>query len=201
LRAVPAALGLVLVMAAGLKLAGNSISPVPGVGWLSVPGVQMAVVTSELFVGGWLLSGIVKPFAWLAAVGLFSAFALVSGYLGFIGQASCGCFGSIEASPWAAFAVDLVAVAALLLVCPDRASWRAGGVSPLFLKTSKLLGGAAAALVLVALGSILAYGSVAAGLAKLRGESLTAESYLDFGSAKPGEKLERNLTITNWTAK
>ena len=97
-RGVAVALGLVLVVAAGLKLYGLNVSPLPGIGWLSVPGVQMAVVAAELLVGFWLLSGTAKPYAWLAALGLFSAFAIVSGYLGFIGQASCGCFGTIEAS-------------------------------------------------------------------------------------------------------
>ena len=42
--------------------------------------------------------------AWLAALGTFAAFAAVSGYLGWIGVASCGCFGVIKASPWWAFA-------------------------------------------------------------------------------------------------
>ena len=33
------------------------------------------------------------------------------------------------------------------------------------------------------------------------GESLGAPSYVDFGSAKPGEKLEQQVEIRNWTDK
>ncbi len=52
MRSVAVALGLVLVVAAGLKLYGLSVSPLPSIGRLSVPGLQMAVVSAELFVGG-----------------------------------------------------------------------------------------------------------------------------------------------------
>jgi hypothetical protein len=46
----------------------------------------------------------------LAAVGTFVLLASISGYLGWIGQATCDCFGAIPASPWLAFGVDLAAL-------------------------------------------------------------------------------------------
>lgn len=198
-RGVSLLLGGVLLVAAGMKLYGLSVSPLPSVGWLSVPSVQYAAVAAELAVGGWLISGAARPLAWLAALALFGTFTVVSGYLGVIGQASCGCFGTIQASPWAAFGVDVAAVALLLAARPGRAAWQSEPVRPLFLQATKLLGGAAFVLVLLALGSSFLFGSVSAALAKLRGESLGAPQYVDFGTAKPGEVREETVPITNWT--
>jgi hypothetical protein len=198
-RTVAIVLGLILVGAASLKLYGKSVSPLPSVGWLSLPSVQLAVVAAELIFGSCLIFDIARPLTWLAALGMFSIFAVVSGYLGYIGQASCGCFGTIKASPWAAFGVDVAAVVALLFTIPKRESWRAGDVSPLILRGASLLGGTAAILSLLALGSTLTFGSVSAGLAKLRGESLGAPNYVDFGSAKPGDKLEQQIEVRNWS--
>jgi hypothetical protein len=192
-------IGSSLLVAAGLKLYGMSVSAIPPVGVLSSPMIQSAAVLWELVLGLWLISSLVRPLSWLAALATFTLFAVISGYLGSIGQAKCGCFGTIEASPWAAFAVDIAAIAALLFTMPKRDSWRAVDVSPLFLKALPLLGGAAAILALSALGSTLTYGSISAGLAKLRGESIGAPSYVDFGSAKPGEKLEQQVEVRNWT--
>lgn len=55
-------------------------------------------------------------------------------------------------------------------------------------------------MALLALGSTLAYGSVSAALAKLRGESLSAPAYVEFGTAKSGERVEQQVEIHNWTA-
>ncbi len=195
------ALGLLLLVAAGLKLYGLSVSPLPSVGWLSVPGVQLAVVAAEFVVGGWLLSGVAKPLAWLAAVVLFTTFAIVSGYLGVIGQARCGCFGAIEASPWAAFGVDVAALLALAVARPSRAAWRSASVGWVGVRTAKLVGGAAAVLAVLAASGTLVFGSLSAALAKLRGESLSAPAYVDFGAAKPGDKLEQLVAVRNWTAR
>lgn len=119
---VHAALGVLLLAAAGLKLYGLNVSPFAQYGWLTAPWVQMLAVGWEVVLGLWLLSGAYRAGAWVATVGTFATFAAVSGYLGWIGQASCGCFGVIQASPWHAFAVDVTALALLAVARPD---WRA----------------------------------------------------------------------------
>jgi hypothetical protein len=44
------------------------------------------------------------------------------------------------------------------------------------------------------------YGSPAAALAHLRGELVTVEpSFVDFGSGKPGDVIERTVTVYNWS--
>ncbi len=195
-RSVAVLVGGLLLIAASLKLYGMSVSPLPSVGWMSLPVVQLAVVAWELILGIWLISNFVRPLSWLVALFTFSVFAGVSAYYGIIGQASCGCFGTIQASPWAAFGVDVIAVTLLVLTRPTMqiAEFR----TPVF-TAAKLLGGTAALIGLLALGSTLAYGSVSAAIVKMRGDSLSAPSYVDFGSAKPGERLEQLAIIHNWT--
>src|SRR6266851_8878958 len=114
--AVRLALGILLLLAAGLKLAGKNVSAVPQVGWYATPMVQMAAVEWELVLGVWLLSGRYRIGSWLTALGTFAMFGAVSGYLGWIGVATCGCFGAIKASPWYAFGVDVAVLAVLLVV-------------------------------------------------------------------------------------
>lgn len=184
-----------------MKTYGLSVSPLPSVGGLSVPAVQYSVVTWEFVLGSLLVLGAFRPLPWILAIGTFFAFAVVSGYLGLIGQANCGCFGAIKASPWAAFAVDIVAVAALIIARPNRVEWQVATMKPLLLRTAVLLGGALASFAVIALGCTLFFGSISATLATLQGESLSAPSYVNFGSAKPGDRLEQTITIKNWTAK
>jgi thiol-disulfide isomerase/thioredoxin len=72
-----------------------------------------------LALGIWLLSGLFKRAAWLAAVACFSLFCCVTLYKGLTGAASCGCFGNVHVNPWVTlFAIDLPAVLALLLFRP-----------------------------------------------------------------------------------
>lgn len=115
--------GLLLLVAAGLKLAGLGVSAVPAVAWFATPTVQILVAEWEIVLGIWLLSGAYPIGAWLAALATFGAFAMISGYLGAIGVASCGCFGAIKASPWWSFGVDaavLLALVGLAKPCTTR---------------------------------------------------------------------------------
>lgn len=196
-------LGLLLLAAAALKIYGWSVSAVPPVGWFSAPGVQAAAIGWEILLGAWLLGGIAPIGAWLAAIGTFIMLAGISGYLGWIGQATCGCFGTINASPWHAFAVDVTALASLAVGRPrgeviqtvqGGGLWRV--VSPV-------------AYFVLAVGGIVAgsvsigawvYGSPAAVLARLRGELVVVRpEYVDFGTGKPGERIEAVIEVHNWS--
>jgi hypothetical protein len=156
--------------------------------------VQAAAIVWEVLLGAWLVWGAQRFAAWLAAISTFVIFAGVSGYLGFIGQANCGCFGLIEASPWAAFAVDVTALGFLSFARPTWDGWRAQ--RPLL-----LWGGSLAAIVLSVIGGVLLlFGSVDTALARLRGEVLgTTPALLDFGAAPTGTTVEQTLTVRNYS--
>lgn len=191
--------GLLLLAAAALKLIGWNVAPFAQYGWLLTPTVQTTAVAWEVILGGWLLLSLVaqasKPVSslpWLFAVLTFAAFAAVSGYLGLIGQANCGCFGLIQASPWAAFAMDLAALVLLALGRPAKV------VGTLRVP----LGLIGVAIVLATLAGVgtLAFGSLDAAIAKLRGEPLSVSpALLDFGHGKPGESLTTSVTVRNYT--
>lgn len=196
-------LGLLLLAAAALKIYGWSVSTVPPVAWFSAPGVQAAAIGWEILLGVWLLCGIALIDSWLAAIGTFILLAGISGYLGWIGQATCGCFGTINASPWHAFAVDVAALGLLIVGCPrgeaintvrDSGLWRAVSPAAYFvLVVGVLVAGS------VSMGAWV-YGSPEAALACLRGELVVVRpEYVDFGTGKPGEKLEAVVEIRNWS--
>ncbi|HKB02316.1 MAG TPA: MauE/DoxX family redox-associated membrane protein [Gemmataceae bacterium] len=194
--AKPAALlcGLMLLAAGTLKLYGLNLSPFAQYGRLLTPTVQSVAVAWEILLGVWLLSGVSRFLAWVAAILTFTAFAGISGYLGLIGQANCGCFGIIRASPWAAFAVDISALTLLTIGRPTWGNWAAhrGGL--------RWLGGLSAILVVLSGLSIVVFGSLDAAMAKLRGErvSIIPEA-VDLGDGKSGEPREFSVVLVNRT--
>jgi hypothetical protein len=190
-RVILGGAGVLLLVAAGLKLYGWNVSPFAQYGWLLSPAVQTVAVGWELFLGVWLLSGTARRWAWVFALLTFTAFALVSGYLGIIGQANCGCFGVIQASPWVAFGVDIAVLALLVLARPRAESADAVGL--------RWVGGVAAVLVALLATSFLIFGSAEAAVAKLRGQTLTNTSHLDFGTGTPGTVATATATVHNWT--
>lgn len=202
-RVIRIVLGILLFAAAGLKIYGWSVSTVPPVGWFSTQGVQSVAVAWEILLSLWLLSGVALTGSWLAAIGTFVLLAGISGYLGWIGQATCDCFGAIQASPWLAFAVDLAALLMLISVGPSQPekdtgerekTWHETGVFvSLVLGVGVMLG------VLMGIGAWI-YGSPAKAWARLRDEPLgVAPEYVDCGEGKPGEKLKGTARVYNWT--
>ena len=191
-------LGVLLLAAAVLKLYGLSVSAVPRVGWFAQPWVQLAAVEWEAVLGLWLLIGAHPRGSWFAAVGTFLAFAGLSGYLGWVGVASCGCFGAIQASPWLAFAVDVTALA--LLTARPGIPEVARSNSPI---TRTVIHGVALAAILggVTVGVLVGWqGSLRAALALIRGERVGVNpGYLDLGDGTPGETLEAVVEVANWT--
>jgi len=187
--------GLLLLAAAGLKLYGLNYSPFAQYGWLITPTVQSFAVVWEVLLGLWLMSGSIRFLSWLAAMATFTGFAIISGYLGIIGQASCGCLGVIEASPWAAFAVDVSALVMLMIGRPPWTGWTScqGGL--------RWVGGFTALLAVVVGVGIYVFGSADAAIARLRGESLrVTPAVLDFGSGTPGVLLTTSVTVRNYTS-
>jgi hypothetical protein len=189
-------LGALLLVAAGLKLfalsgAGTSTAAVPELGWFAQPWVQLLVAEWELLLGAWLLSGVYARASWLAALVTFGAFALVSGYFGWVGVASCGCLGAVQTNPWWMFGVDVAAVA-LLAVSRPATSNRPGFT--LTLGTCVCL---AAFILLVSAW----HGSLQIGLAKLRGETVAiTPSYYDFGDTQARTELTHTVSIHNFAS-
>ncbi|HTU90511.1 MAG TPA: MauE/DoxX family redox-associated membrane protein, partial [Gemmataceae bacterium] len=201
--AIRVVLGFLLLAAASLKIYGWSVSTVPPVGWFSTPSVQAVAVGWEILLSLWLLSRFALIGSWLTAIITFVSLAGISGYLGWIGQATCDCFGAIQASPWLAFGVDLAALLMLLSVGPSlsekggderKLAWRETGVLVCF-----VLGVGVMLAALMGIGAWI-YGSPAKAWARLRDEPLTvAPDYVYCGEGKPGEKLKGTVRVYNWT--
>lgn len=114
------ALGILLLTAAILKGWQLMNEPVANNNIWSNRWFLIMTVEFELALGIWLVSGLFKKAAWLASIGCFSFFSMVTLYKGITGFASCGCFGSVHVNPWITlFAVDLPAVIALLIFRPQ----------------------------------------------------------------------------------
>jgi len=113
--------GLLLVTAAVLK--GHELLTVPLANkdlWSWRP-FLIFQVEFELALGIWLLSGLFKRLAWLAALTCFGLFSAVTLYKGLIGAASCGCFGTVHVNPWITLlAIDLPSLGALILFRPAQ---------------------------------------------------------------------------------
>lgn len=122
-RIVRVLVGLFLIVVAGLKLYGLSVSAMPRTGILASPTIQSLVIGWELLLGVWLLSGIARTLSWRAAIVTFLSFTIVSGYYGIIGQVSCGCFGAVETSPWFTTALDFSIVSVLLAQASRTDIW------------------------------------------------------------------------------
>jgi thiol-disulfide isomerase/thioredoxin len=112
-------LGLLLLAAACLKGWQLITEPVANKGFWANRTLLIGVVEFELALAIWLMSGMFRKVAWLAAVVCFCFFSCVTLYKGVTGADSCGCFGAVKVNPWVTLlAVDLPAVAALLLFRP-----------------------------------------------------------------------------------
>jgi hypothetical protein len=187
--------GAVLLIAAGLKLAGQNVSMMAQYSWLHSSTVQTATVVWEMILGIWLISQRGRFLAWVLGLVTFLTFAVVSGSLGFIGQADCGCFGVIKASPWVAFSVDVGALVVLGIAKPrwtgwsvERASFQLAGVATLVLMVSLAV-------------AQFGLGGIDTVLAKLRGLPFqTSPSVLDFGTGEAGTTIDRQLTVKNYKA-
>jgi hypothetical protein len=189
-------LGLVLLAAAVVKLSGSPAEPVSRSPLLPHPGLTLALVQWELVLGAVLVAGVVPHVGrWLAA-GTFAVFAAASFHSGWMGQASCGCFGRAVVNPWLMFGIDLAAAGLLL-------AFRPPGRSAVSVGRLARVGVLAAGLVAVGLGGLaLAAGSVGGGLARLRGDQLTVTpATLDLGTRAGGDTATAPVTVANHTGR
>lgn len=89
--------------------------------------LQVALVVGETMLGLWLVSGVRSSVAWQAAVAAFGLFAAYSLLQAIRGSLSCNCFGRVDVSPWISFAIDLMAVVALIWWRPAAQRHQARG--------------------------------------------------------------------------
>lgn len=199
--------GVLLLTTACLKIRGYGASSLDlhGAAWYSNPLLEAAAIQWELLLGLWLISGQFQVGSRIAALATFSTFALRSLYLGWIGEVTCDCFGSVKTSPWFAFSIDSVVLPLLVVLCPRSSTLIDAGTSSL-----RRLCAAAGLLVLAAaamLGSIVttacwALGGAEPALAYLRNETLSIRpSFVDFGDGKPGDELEATVEVGNWSGR
>ncbi len=190
--------GIVLLAAAALKAQGLALNPFSEDSFLASPRLQIATIEVEILLGLWLLSGLGQRAARLAALGFFAILATVSVYMVLEGQASCGCFGRIQVSPWLSFLVDIGLIAALARGSPElesKAATRAGLTTCL-----KTAGGAIAILTLLVAGLLVSADRPLDTLARLRGESVTVEpSVRRVGVGVRGESRTFTIQLRNIT--
>ncbi|MBI2808603.1 MAG: hypothetical protein HYX68_26745 [Planctomycetes bacterium] len=198
------AIGLVLFLAAGMKAIGREVEPVARTGIFSLQLVQLLVISSEIALAVWLVSGLLESMAWMTAVVVFVGFAGVAFYQGWIGQASCGCLGKVKVSPWITLSFDLSILAALGMVCPHgeffRADWNRFRAA---IAARLLLGAGLVGLVLMSLAGFghLYFGSVESAYAALKGEPVTIEPFLvNVGTCRNAERKEFTLRVVNHTS-
>jgi len=112
-------LGIILAAAAVLKAWLFLAAPATEKDLWTSRVMLILTVEFEISLSTWLLSGLFKKAAWLAALLCFLAFSGVTFYKAVSGAQSCGCFGSVHVNPWITlFAVDLPATLALAVFRP-----------------------------------------------------------------------------------
>ena len=112
-------LALILLVAAALKAHQLATEPVANNGIFSYRWSLMAMVEFEIVLGLWLLSGLHKRLVWFVSTSCFSLFTCITLYKALSGEASCGCFGTVEVSPWYTLTLDVAAVVALSIFRPN----------------------------------------------------------------------------------
>lgn len=179
------AAGTVLVVAAALKAA----DPAPHLPLARLNpfgrAVTLLTVTEELFLGLWLLSGLLPGAARLLTTFVFACFTLVALGRGVAGEASCGCFGNLSVTPWLAVALDLTLFVLLLAVrvpAPTRETHRTGF-----------------ALAVIAASAFGATLTVGRSVDQKSRQLAAAPAVVDFGQLAPGDSAQTTVTVFNGT--
>jgi hypothetical protein len=193
---------LLLLVAAALKLHGLAVEPVAAAGIFSAPEIQVGLANAEALLGIWLLSGRQILAAWSGAVAAFTCFACTSFYLGWVGQASCACFGAVQVNPWYAFSLDILVLTALAVGRPDFKPLREQPRAFLLGAVRTLVGGGLAVVALLislTLAAAVGFGSPGAALAYFRGEAVSiTPRVVDVGEVGSGDAHQVTVELTNW---
>jgi hypothetical protein len=191
------AVGLVLLLAAVLKLHALLGDPLASHSLLASPRAELLVIQLEAVLGLALVGGVARLLVWLASLGFFAVVLGVAAYQGWTGQSHCGCLGRVEVHPWTMAVFDAVVLAGLLLAYP-RAGQRQDYSGPgKLVRRLAVLG-----LVLVVLlgGMVSATPSPARTLAWLRGQPLLVQPFVsELGEGRPGEWRAFRLQILNFS--
>ena len=118
-------IAVIILSAAAMKAWQLATVPAFGDGLLHAWWFSAGVVEFELAFGIWLLFGLLPRLTRFAAIILFTVFGGVSLYKALSGEASCGCFGAVQVSPWWTFILDATVVLVLCYCrkCPPDC-WR-----------------------------------------------------------------------------
>jgi len=190
--------------AAGLKAHGLTLDPLSQDSFLSSPRLLIASIQLEVLLGLWLLSGrSQRGVRWVSLV-FFGMLAVISAYLGLVGQASCGCLGRVSVNPWITFGLDigLVALLALSRPRPEESPCHPFTLSPCqpWREAVSTSLGALAFLALIAGVFFLLFDNPVEALARLRGESIGVEPTVsDVGSAIAGTHRDFAIELINHT--
>jgi hypothetical protein len=173
-------LGGVLVVAAALK-ADSFLTSSASVPWY----FTAALVFAELILAGLLFSGAMPVVTWWAIALCFSCFALVAGVKLWRGAVDCGCFGAVATPPWVALAIDLSAVAALILKYRESSAPRRTDTSSNVMRLPMAIG--FALVIVIGMKAIVSFSSVQPTLAAVDpmdwvGERLPLLDEIDIGA-------------------
>jgi thiol-disulfide isomerase/thioredoxin len=111
--------GLVLIVAAVLKIHQLLTEPIISKGFWESWEFFLIQIPLELGLGIWLVCGLFRKAAWMVAVLAFGLFIAVTLQKGLTGKESCGCFGVVKVSPWITLlAIDIPIFLGLVIFRP-----------------------------------------------------------------------------------
>lgn len=154
-------LGLVLLLAAGMKGYGLVTGSVVETSFFSSRWNQIAIIEGEIFLALWLLTGFFPTILWITTFSCFILFTIYSLYQAVTEAESCGCLGAlIQINPWYTFLFDAIVLFVLLLVQPDKSSTQ----NRIIARRKILVASFLSLLVLTSIGLVLVSFSVTATL-------------------------------------
>ncbi len=112
----------ILLLAAGLKLLSVIVLPSSLQQVSNQALLDYVLITLQLGIAFWLLSGLRAVSAARVTVTCFTIFAGISLYRAITGHESCGCFGQFRVNPWITATLDLAIVTGFLLVTPVQST-------------------------------------------------------------------------------
>jgi hypothetical protein len=193
--------GLLLAIAAILKLAGLVGEPSRRMGLFSLESVKVAEINFEFFLALWLWSGVSPSWSWVTSVLVFMSFSGVSFNQAWSGESTCGCFGKVDVNPWYTFYLDLFVLAALALARPTN--FAISELLSVGIPTTRkrlVLGASALAIVFAFTGVFVDFyfGSFHAALANFKGELVVVDPFIsDLGVCNDRDRKEVSVRVFN----